>query len=171
MNMKAVLRCAVLLMAVFLAGCGLSLSVDATHDASADFSRYRSFSFALPADDGIPNSGALRAAIRQQMETRGYAYAAADPDLELSYSLKFSSRLMYTPVALPNGVLMPMHQQFTVGTVQIEMTDRVRRAVVWNGSGETLRGERLTADIAAAVAKIFTRYQFRAGSAVAQPAR
>ncbi|MFD0740234.1 DUF4136 domain-containing protein [Lysobacter koreensis] len=96
--MKSLARMWVLvLIAVVAAGCASGPAVIADYDRSANFSAYRSYAFlekvgSDPAGYESLATQAVKAAVRREMDARGYAYAAADPDLQVNFSTQLAQK-------------------------------------------------------------------------------
>ncbi len=183
-----IVRRTVLLGILILGACSSSPEVRTDYDRTADFARYRSFGFMQPAGAGgyaSLNTERLRAEARRQMEARGYVYAADNPDLLLNFDVKFEERGDVLPSAAPPwpyragfyngwaGYTPVTYDQYTQGTLAIDIVDRARQAMVWQGVAVARGDERMRHPseerLSAVVAEVFARYPFRAGSGVAQP--
>lgn len=172
--------------ATALAGCATGPKITADYDRSANFAAYRSFGFYQPL--GTDQAGyeslitqTLKAAARQEMESRGYAYAETGADLLVNFNAKLEqqTRVSQTPAPMYYGYRRGFYSgwggypyethvdQYVEGTLNVDIVDAQRKQLVWEGVavgrvGKKTQEERQTA-IRAAVAEIFAKYPFRAG--------
>ena len=179
-----------------LAGCATGPRVTTEADPRADFSRYATFGFYAPlAVEGegytTPTTQRLRDAVRGQLEARGYRYQATTPDLWVNINAYTERRtdVTSTPyvdygyyysyrarryVAVPYWGERAQVYRYTEGTVNVDLIDVGRNALVWEGIAvgriANLRAEDRDARIDSTIAEIFARYPYRAGTgAVAAP--
>jgi len=175
-----------------LASCATGPRISAEADPRADFSRYRTFAFYSPLaieKEGYssPTSERMKAAVRTQMESRGYAYAAdGKPDLWVNINAYMERRtdVTTTPfvdygyyysyrarryVAVPFWHDRADVYRYTEGTVNVDLVDVARNALVWEGVAvgrvANLKPADRDARIDSTMADIFARYPYHAGSA------
>ena len=136
-----------------MSGCVSTPRPITNSDPSADFSRYRTFGFIdNPATDrGSYESLAtsfLKAAIAQEMDKRGLGYAE-NPDLVVNFYIHTKERIRSRNVPSSNvyyGWRDPFYDtwggyggyetridQYTEGTLHIDVVDASRNALVWEG--------------------------------------
>lgn len=176
--------------AALLAGCATGPRISSDVDPSADFSRYRSFAFYSPLaieSQGYTTlvSGRMKAAARAQMESRGYVYDEKSPHLwvnlnafmqektdvvstpEVDYDYYYSYRARRY-VAVPYWRDRTDVYRYTEGTLNVDLVDARGNRLVWEGIavGRVSRGkpEERAARIDSAIADIFARFPYRAGS-------
>lgn len=176
---------------LLLAGCATGPRITSDVDPAADFGRYRSFAFYSPLaieaqGYATLTSGRIKSAARAQMEARGYVYDEASPDLwvnlnaymqektdvstmpEVDYDYYYSYRARRY-VAVPYWRDRTQVYQYTEGTLNVDLVDARQNRLVWTGVAVGRVGratpEERAAKIDAAVADIFLRYPYRAGSA------
>ncbi|KRA53696.1 hypothetical protein ASD77_03270 [Pseudoxanthomonas sp. Root65] len=175
---------------LLLAACATGPRVTSDVDPSANFGQYRSFAFYSPlAIEGqgyaTLTSGRTKDAARRQMEARGYVYDETSPDLwvnlnaymqektdvvntpEVDYDYYYSYRARRY-VSVPYWRDRTDVYTYTEGTLNVDLVDAKQNRLVWTGVavgrvGRTKPEER-GAKIDAAVAEIFLRYPYRAGS-------
>ncbi|MCH6483361.1 DUF4136 domain-containing protein [Pseudoxanthomonas sp. LH2527] len=175
---------------LLLAACATGPRVTSDVDPSANFGQYRSFAFYSPlAIEGqgyaTLTSGRTKDAARRQMESRGYVYDETSPDLwvnlnaymqektdvvntpEVDYDYYYSYRARRY-VSVPYWRDRTDVYTYTEGTLNVDLVDAKQNRLVWTGVavgrvGRTKPEER-GAKIDAAVAEIFLRYPYRAGS-------
>ncbi|WP_394696327.1 DUF4136 domain-containing protein [Pseudoxanthomonas japonensis] len=175
---------------LLLASCATGPRVTSDVDPSANFGQYRSFAFYSPlAIEGqgyaTLTSGRTKDAARRQMESRGYVYDETSPDLwvnlnaymqektdvvstpEVDYDYYYSYRARRY-VSVPYWRDRTDVYKYTEGTLNVDLVDAKQNRLVWTGVavgrvGRTKPEER-GAKIDAAVAEIFLRYPYRAGS-------
>lgn len=183
---------AALLLAV-LAACATGPRISSDSDPRADFGAYRTFAFYSPLAierEGYASlvSGRMKAAARAEMEARGYRYSEDDPDLWLNINAYMQQRTdvntipdvdyaYYYSYRYRGYVAVPFwHDRTTVhryteGTVNVDLVDARRNALVWEGIavGRVKRNQDAAArDMAidATFRDIFAEYPHRAGGAV-----
>ncbi|WP_035486321.1 DUF4136 domain-containing protein [Geminicoccus roseus] len=191
-----ILACVVVLA---LAGCASEPIIRSDYDRGADFAVYRSFGFAErlgtdPAGYATLTTQRLKRAITQEMESRGYVLAGQEPDLLVEFRSRLEDKVrvisapplwgpypdaygsyaygpywggMYRPWAGYGGFTDV--QAYTEGTLVIDLIDRARREVVWEGVAidrtQPDADPLPEAAIDATVQKIFADFSFRAGGA------
>lgn len=190
-------RCLLSAAALLLAACATGPRVTSDVDPSANFAQYRTFAFYSPlAIEGqgyaTLTSGRIKNAARAQMESRGYVYDEASPDLrvnlnaymqektdvvsmpEVDYDYYYSYRARRY-VSVPYWRDRTEVYQYTEGTMNVDLVDAKQNRLVWTGVAVGRVGrakpEERAAKIDAAVAEIFLRYPYRAGSGATAAAR
>jgi len=181
---------AIVAAVVLLAACAAPQpKIQSNFDKTADFSRYRTYNIMDTAGrsaDGYETlvGQALRAAVEQEMSARGYV-KDADPDLLINYSVTVQKvqQVSQVPTAGPpapyyyrGGYYRPWPaysyetwvREYDEGTLLIDIVDAKRQQLVWEAAGTGRLKKDLSEDIEArarqAVALLFKRYPFRAGS-------
>ena len=175
---------------VLLAGCASGPTITSEVDAEADFSGYRTFGFYAPLaleKEGYatPTTDRIKAAVRTQLESRGYAYAANQPDLWVNLNAYMQERTDVSTIptvdynyyysyrargyfAMPQWHERTEVREYTEGTLNVDLVDRVKNRLVWEGIAvgriAKLKPEERAARIDATVAEVFARYPYRAGS-------
>ncbi len=143
-----------LAMSAFLGGRASTPRPITNSDPSVDFSRYKTFGFiGSPATDrGSYESLAtsfLKAAIAQEMDKRGLAYAE-NPDLIVNFYVNTKEKIRSRNVPSANvyyGWRDPFYDtwggyggyetridQYTEGTLHIDVVDAGRNTLIWEGS-------------------------------------
>jgi len=177
-----------------LSACAVGPEVRVDYDRSADFARYRTFAWADPL--GTDRAGyttitteRLKSAVGSQMLARGYTFSPTNPDLLVNFHGRFQERVQVTPPLGPplgyygyraygvwpgySFAYAPFVDQYTEGTINVDLVDRRLNMLVWEGvamapvtnSNIGLSQERIDTFVNA----IFARYPFRAGSGVPVP--
>lgn len=175
---------------LLLASCATGPRITSDVDPSASFGQYRSFAFYSPlAIEGqgyaTLTSGRIKSAARTQMESRGYVYDEKSPDLwvNLNAYMQEKTDIVNTPevdydyyysyrarryVAVPTWRDRTDVYRYTEGTLNVDLVDAKQNRLVWTGVAVGRAGrdkpETRDAKIDAAVAEIFLRYPYRAGS-------
>ena len=177
------------LAALWLAACATGPRVTTDADPGADFSRYRSFAFYEPLaleTRGYTTllSARLKDEARRQMESRGYVYDEAAPDLRVNinafveektdvvsvpttgYATYYSYRanaFVTVPVWRERAQLM----EYTEGTVNVDLVDARGKRLVWEGVAVGSAAGRTPAErrerAVASVVKIFESFPHRVG--------
>ncbi|MEZ0469176.1 DUF4136 domain-containing protein [Luteimonas salinilitoris] len=179
-----------LCMLALLAGCATGPRITAEADPRADFSSYRSYAFYSPLaiekhGYATATSEAAKAAVRRQMESRGYVHDAENPDLwvninaylerrtdvssvptvDYAYYYSYRSRAYF---AVPYWGERTHVYRYTEGTMNIDLVDVDENRLVWEGIAvgrvSNLEPEERNARIDATVTEIFARYPHRAGA-------
>lgn len=181
---------AVLLLLGALAGCATGPTVRTETDPEADFSRYRSFAFYSPLAmnrEGYASftTDRAQAAVRREMEARGYVYDEANPDLwvnintymqqrtdvysvpDVDYGYYYSYRAR-SYIAVPYWRDRTEVNRYTEGTINIDVVDVDRNRLVWEGVSVGRVGRMRSPDERAArldqgISEIFAQYPYRAG--------
>ena len=174
-----------------LAGCATGPQVSSEADPSADFSRYRTFGWYQPLaieDKGYatPTTEQVKNAVRREMEARSYAFDPENPDLRVNLNAYMRERTDVSSIptvdysyyysyraggylAVPFWRDRTSVRQYTEGTLNVDLVDRERNRMVWEGIAVGRMARLSTQDraarIDATVAEIFQQFPFRAGSA------
>ncbi|WP_159709475.1 DUF4136 domain-containing protein [Geminicoccus flavidas] len=184
------------LLALVVAGCATGPTIRSDYDTSADFAAYRSFGFAEKLGTDVAGYASLltqrlKEAVSREMAARGYEYTEEKPDLLVNFQARLEDKVrvyrapaawgrwphdyygyrggFYDPwIGYAGGTEVV---NYTEGTLNIDLIDRERRQMVWEGVAvgevDTNEGTPSQAKIDQAVQSIFARYPFRAGSAAA----
>lgn len=146
----------VLAAAVVVAACASQgPRIRSSKDSSVDFTQYRSFAFVTPLGTDRANyeslvSRTLKATASRELEVRGLVYDEAAPDLLVNFSGRLDEKLRVSPSpSLSMGVgyygyrhgiygTWPLYhetdiQQYTQGTLNVDVIDARRRQMVWEG--------------------------------------
>ena len=178
------------LLLALLAACATGPRISSDSDPRADFSAYRTFAFYSPLAierEGYASlvSGRMKAAARAEMEARGYRYSEQDPDLWLNINAYMQRRTDVSTipdvdyayyysyrhrgyVAVPYWHDRTTVHRYTEGTMNIDLVDAERNALVWEGIavGRVTRNQDAAARdaaIDATIRDIFAAYPHRAG--------
>jgi hypothetical protein len=181
---------------LLLGACASGPQVRSSHDPSADFGKYRTYGFYEPLGtdrDGYSTilSTTLKKAIAQELDQRGYRLAP-DSDLLVNVHAKLVRERDITPVPVepppfyygyrygfyspwPGYGYEPLVRDYTEGTLNIDIVDRARKQLVWEGVavGEVSREKLQHPEVAVpqVVDKIFAQYPFVAGESRPRVAR
>ena len=189
---KISLQRLVLIAAVLLlTACASGPQIQTNYDPSVDFSNYRTYGFFNPmsieGDNYSTIYGAVfRETIGREMEARGYA-RSDEPDLVINVSASMQEKIQVTQTsAAPYyggyygyrvgyydpwggyGWNTQTHvNQYTEGTVNVDVVDRAQKRMVWEGVAigrlkENLTNEEVRERISNGVASMFEEYPFRA---------
>ena len=178
---------------VLIAACATTPRVSTDMDPRADFSLYRSYAFYAPL--AMEESGystyltdQIRASIRREMEARGYTFDPVNPGLRVNfqgivrertdfysvprsdfgYFYNYRARSYY---GFPVWYDQTQIRRYTEGTLTVDLVDAARNHLVWTGAAigpvvqKTAQERSAAAD--RAIASIFARFPYRAGSAQA----
>ena len=176
------------LCALALAACATAPRYSSDFDPQADFSQYRTWGFYSPlAVEGkgyqTPASGLMKAAVRREMEARGYVYSEQSPDLLVNINAYMSERTDVSSVpevrfsyyysyranayfSVPYWTERTDVRNYTEGTLNIDLVDSDGKRLVWEGvavgSVSRLKPQDRDARINATVAGIFAQFPHRA---------
>jgi hypothetical protein len=183
------------LAAVVLAGCASGPDVRADYDRATDFGGYRTYGFVAQTGTGSGDfkslsTQMLQNAASRQMESRGYT-RADDPDLVINFKGKLEEKtdIQSTPAPYYGpgwgyggwygapwggyGGTEVTTRRYNVGTLVMDVVDREKRQVVFQGGVEgVVTKEALQNREAAlnrAVEHIFSKYPFVAGQSAPVP--
>ncbi|WP_101926375.1 MULTISPECIES: DUF4136 domain-containing protein [Luteimonas] len=175
---------------VLLAGCATGPRITTEADPRADFSAYRTWSFYTPLaieKEGYETqtSEVAKAAVRAEMERRGYRYTEADPDLWVNINAYMERRTdvsSYPTVdyayyysyrargyfAVPYWNERTNVYRYTEGTMNVDLVDAAQKRLVWEGIAvgrvSTNRTpEERAGRINGTIAEIFANYPHQAG--------
>ena len=181
--------------ALALGGCATGPDISADYDRSADFGKYRTYGFVAQAgtDNGDARSLVtmmLQNAASQQMEARGYT-RADNPDLVINFKGQLEEKVDVESTPAPYfgagwgyggwygapyggwGATEVTTRRYNVGTLVMDVVDREKRQVVFQGmiSGvvtKEMQQNRQEA-ITRAVGRLFEQYPFVAGQSAPVP--
>ena len=187
---------AVLAIGLFaLAGCASGPDIRADYDRSADFGKYRSYGFVANAgtDSGDFKSLStqmLQNAAAREMEARGYV-RSDDPDLVINFKGQLEEKVDIESTPAPYygpgwgyagwggaywggyGGTEVTTRRYNVGTLVMDVVDKEKRQVVYQGGVEGVVTKEMLqnreAAIKAAVGHIFSKYPFVAGQSAPVP--
>ena len=175
--------------ATALAGCASGPDVRGDYDRSADFGKYRTYGFVAQAgtDSGDFKSLStllLQNAASREMGARGYR-RADNPDLVINFKGKLEEKVDVESTPAPYygpgwgyggwggayyggwGGTEVSTRRYNVGTRVMDVVDREKRQVVFQGGVEGVVTKEMMqnreASINAAVTQIFSKYPFVAG--------
>jgi len=183
-------RVLVLAASALLAACATGPRITAEADPQADFARYRTFAFYSPLaiePHGYSSQAteSMKAAAREQMESRGYVYTEDRPDLWVNINAYTQQRTdvstmptvdyaYYYSYRARGYYVVPYWRdrtdvyRYTEGTLNVDLVDVERNRLVWEGIavGRVTREKdpaRRDARIRETMAEIFARFPYRAG--------
>ena len=176
---------------LLLAACSSGPEIKSDYDREVDFSQYKTYGFFNPM--GIENrnyssiyGSVFREAISREMESRGYRLSD-NPDLLINVSARLQDKTKVTTTSDPymsGGYYGYRHgaygawggygygttthvSNYTEGTVNVDLVDRVLKRMVWEGVGvgrlkENRTNEETREAINSALTEMFAGYPFRA---------
>jgi hypothetical protein len=179
------------LAALWLAGCETGPDIRADYDKAADFGKYRTYNFVAATGTGSTDAKSLAQQILQnaasrEMQSRGYT-KADNADLLINFKGKLEEKtdIESTPApmygagwgyrgyygapygAYGYGGTEVSTRRYNVGTLVMDIVDREKKQVVFQGGAEQVVSKKMLEDRATllngAVASIFAKYPFRAG--------
>jgi hypothetical protein len=185
-------------VALLASGCASGPDIRADYDKAADFGKYRTYGFvsAAPGDTtqfkSLSQQNMQNAAARE-MEARGYTRSDT-PDLVINFKGKLEEKTdiestpapMYGPgwgyggwygapyggYGMYGGTEVTT-RRYKVGTLVMDVVDREKRQVVFQGGIESVVTKEMMqnreAAIAGAVGQIFSKYPFVAGQSAPVP--
>ena len=174
------------LFAMLAAGCATQKTADVRVNLApgADLSAYSTFGF--PTQTGTDRGGYstpvtdyFKAAVKQQMEMRGYRYVDENPSLLVNFyaNVRERTEVRSSPAAAGFGYYgyrdglydaWPMYGRdiesvtYPIGTANVDVVDAQKRQLIWEGVAEgRLHEEDMDNPreaISSAVAQMFTRF-------------
>jgi hypothetical protein len=195
LSIKPRLTAALAVTAIALTGCASGPDIRADYDRSADFGKYRTFGFVAQAgtDSGDFRSLStqmLQNAAARQMEQRGYT-RAENPDLVINFKGKLEEKVDVESTPAPYygpgwgyggwygapyggwGGTEVTTRRYNVGTLVIDVVDREKRQVVFQGAISDVVTKEMQqnreATINRAVEGVFMQYPFVAGQSAPVP--
>jgi hypothetical protein len=195
LSIKPRLTATLAVAAFALAGCASGPDIRADYDRSADFGKYRTYGFVAQAgtdagDFRSLSTQMLQNAASREMEQRGYR-RAENPDLVINFKGKLEEKVDVESTPAPYygpgwgyggwygapyggwGGTEVTTRRYNVGTLVIDVVDREKRQVVFQGaiSGVVTKEmqQNREASINRAVEGIFMQYPFVAGQSAPVP--
>lgn len=178
---------AALALMSFLAACTTGPRIRTDADPSADFSQYRTYGFYEPLameQSGYTSylSDQIKTAVRREMDAHGYRFSAEGADLlvnfqgvirertdvydvprsNVQYFYNYRARTYY---AYPVWYDETRVNQYTEGTLTVDLVDAARNRLVWSGDAigrvtqKTAQQRAVSAD--EAINAIFAEYPYR----------
>lgn len=144
-----------ILAASWLAGCATGPTIITNSDPSVDWSQYRTFGFFSPlgTDRGTVRSltsNQLIEATTREMEKSGFAFTESQPDLLINFVISTRETIQTRPSTSASmhhsrgryntwsgwsvGASTTEVVQRTEGTLGIDIVDRARNQLVWEGA-------------------------------------
>lgn len=178
--------------ALLLTACASKPTIQSDYDHTINFSQYSTFGFFNPMGIENPNYSSIygsifRDAISREMESRGYTMSD-NPDLLINVSGRLQDKTKVTTTSDPYmsggyygyrrgrygawggyGYGTTTHvSNYTEGTINVDMVDRVQKRMVWEGVAvgrvnEKNTNEQTRANIHSGIKEMFAGYPFRAG--------
>ena len=190
LSMRSLAAVAAIVM-LGVAGCATKPDVRGDYDKSVDFGKYRTYNFvAQPSTDASKSRSLatqfMQNAAAREMESRGYTRAES-ADLVINFKGKIEEKtdIESTPApmygagwgyrgwygapygAYGYGGTEVSTRRYNVGTLVMDIVDREKKQVVFQGGAEQVVSKKMLEDREAllngAVASIFAKYPFRAG--------
>lgn len=174
-----------------LAACATGPTVRTDYDPTANFAQYRTWGWYTPIameQSGYSSwiSERIKANVQREMEARGYRFDAKSPDLKVNFQAAVQERSsVYSMprsdiawaysyrarsyVAVPVWYDEAVVNNYTEGTLTVDLVDAAKNRMVWTGDAIGRIGSRRTpeeraVDIDQSVAGIFAKYPYQAGS-------
>ena len=177
---------------VLLASCASKPKIQSDYDHTIDFSQYKTYNYFTPMGIENPNYSSIygsifRSAISREMESRGYKLSD-NPDLMINVSGRLQDKTKVTTTSDPYmgggyygyrrgaygtwggyGYGTQTHvSNYTEGTVNVDMVDRVQKRMVWEGVAvgrvnENKTSEQTRTNINNGIQEMFSGYPFRVG--------
>ena len=179
------------LLVAFVSTASAKPKVQTDYDHSANFAAYRTFAFAAKTGtevDGYPDqiTQDMKAAVRRELESRGYAYSETNPDLVVNFGARLLNKMKEDELASQEigyysyrkvGVYKTWStytfdkgvKKYTEGTVNIDIADEKAKALVWEGVAlGQIRAKSMKDPVDVAINRvvglIMKEYPFKAGS-------
>jgi len=182
--MKILKLTALLMTLLGMAACSSGPELRSDLDPGTDFTKFKTYGFVRITGTDQANYETLitqhfKAAVRTQMDARGYQFVESNPDLLVNFNAVLSDKVRVTSqpsVGMYYGYRgygawggygsYTDVRHYTQGTVNIDLIDAARQQLVWEGvaEGRVRESDRdeLRQRIADVVALIMEQYPFRA---------
>ena len=180
----------VVLATTMLAACATGPQVRTDYDPTADFGKYRTWTFYSPIameESGYSTwiSDRIKDNVRKEMEARGYRYVEASPDLQVNFQGVVQDR---TDVfSMPRSGVQYFYNyrrnayvgvpvwyddthvsRYREGTLTVDLVDARRNRMVWTGDAIARvvkkTPEQKMAEVDQAINAIFLQYPHRAAT-------
>ena len=178
--------------ALLLASCSSSPKINTDYDHNVDFSKFKTYGFFNPMGIENPDYSSIygsifRSAISKEMESRGYT-KSENPDLMINVSGRLQEKTSVTTTTDPYMMggyygyragyyntwggygfgSQTYVNQYTEGTVNIDLVDAAEKRMVWEGVAvgrvnDDKSNEEVRANIIAGIQDMFSAYPFTAG--------
>lgn len=185
-------------VALLAAGCASGPDIRADYDKTADFGKYRTYGFVTQAGTDKTEFKSLATQVMQsaaarEMESRGYTRSET-PDLVINFKGKLEEKTDIESTPAPYygpawgyrgyygapyggfgayGGTEVTTRRYNVGTLVMDVVDRDKRQVVYQGGVEGVVSKKMLENreqaITGAVAHIFSKYPFVAGQTAPVP--
>jgi hypothetical protein len=192
---RPAMRAALAFGLLALAGCASGPEIRADYDRAADFGKYRSYGFVAKADTDSGDFKSLSTQMMQnaaarEMEARGYV-RSDNPDLVINFKGQLEEKVDIESTPAPYygpgwgyagwggaywggyGGTEVTTRRYNVGTLVMDVVDKDKRQVVYQGGVEGVVTKEMLqnreAAINAAVGHIFSKYPFVAGQSAPVP--
>jgi len=169
---------------ILLAACASTPRISVVRDPGADFAGFQTFAFYEPLGTDRPDgtrtvlSQSLKQAARRELESLGYTYDMAHPDLRVNFFVENREVIEGYPgpnVAVEYGYYRHPYgvwtgydteiRQYTEATLHVDVVDEERNQLVWEAvSTERLKDHDLTYEMenaTASIATIFSDFPLR----------
>ena len=179
---------------IFLIGaCATSKTVvRSDYDHKVDFSQYHSFGFfeKLATDERYESltTEYIKTAVIQEMKSRGYHFVEQNPDLLVNFNIKLKEKQKVQSAPYAAGYYgyrwgyygawggynyNTYTYEYTQGTMNIDLVDRARKQMVWEGVAIGRVSEEDFANMEQTISKhvheIFKKFPFSVNSGSAAP--
>lgn len=156
-----------------------SVTTSFDYDKSADFSKYKTYSYTdhtqkLPEINSLDRDRII-AAVDAEMSKRGYTKTDSNPDALVDIFLKTEEEMTATATntggygrwgygyGWGGGTTHVDYNKYTKGTIFISLIDRATEKIAWQGRGtktlnENVKPEKKEANIKSAIALVFANY-------------
>lgn len=177
--------------ALLLAACATGPRISTEADPRADFSAFRTWAFYEPLavesyGYETATSEIVKRAVRREMEARGYAWDAEDPDLWVNVNAYMQRRTDVSSIPTVDHAFYYSYRhrayfavpywhdrthvtRYTEGTMNVDLVDARQNRLVWEGIAVgrvgNITAENREAHINQTIAEIFSRFPHRAGAA------
>ncbi|MFT5451920.1 MAG: hypothetical protein ACI9N9_001406 [Enterobacterales bacterium] len=188
LTLKKTLTTLALCLSVLLTGCSTSPKILTHYSEDVDFTQYQTFSFFDPIADKKKAYSTLldqyiKSGVTKELEKRGLK-EVAEGDVKISFNVHKKERIQSTTVPATYGgyygyrgvygynMSYGMNQgsetsisQYTEGTLNIDVVDRVQKQLIWEGAAIGRLNDEIPEDVEKVVhqivANILAEYPIR----------
>lgn len=133
------LRALVVVMGLIfmMTGCS-SISVNTDFDPTADFAKYKTYSWAPYADGQVPGPSdkRLMTAVDTEMQAKGYELVEEQADMILQYQAGVQDKIYVDSMRYGYGWGTTDVYQYEQGTLILNVIDHERKEIVWVGTAK-----------------------------------
>ena len=128
----------VVLGLIFVVGCS-SISVNTDYDPTADFTKYKTYSWAPYGEGQVPGPSdkRLMTAINTEMQAKGYELVEEQADMILQYDAAIQDKVYVDSMRYGYSWGGTNVYQYEQGTLVLNIIDHEKKEIVWVGTAKS----------------------------------